>query len=121
RPDGLAVPRRLPRCGTASTSSGSKSSLKSGQEGQRSTLDGVDVYAPGRRTPANPSSLRANARRNSHCVPTLARRNRGRTPSHLSAIPPPRGRPCEGTMYSPFRVEYLDMERLLPVLVRKVA
>jgi hypothetical protein len=30
------------------------------------------VYAPGRRTPANPSSLRANAHRNSHCGPTVA-------------------------------------------------
>ena len=45
----------------------------------------------------------------------------GRTPSHLSAIPPPRDRPGEGPMDSPFRVEYLDVERLLPVLVRKVA
>jgi hypothetical protein len=45
----------------------------------------------------------------------------GRVPSHLSAIPPPRGRPGEGPMDSPFRVEYLDMERLLPVLVRKAA
>jgi transposase InsO family protein len=45
----------------------------------------------------------------------------GRTPSHLSAIPPPRGRPGEGEMDSPFRIEYLDAERLLPVLVRKAA
>jgi transposase InsO family protein/DNA-binding transcriptional regulator YiaG len=45
----------------------------------------------------------------------------GRTPSHLSAIPPPRGRPGEGRMDSPFRVDYLDAERLLPVLVRKAA
>ena len=45
----------------------------------------------------------------------------GRTPSHLSAIPPPRGRPGEGPMDLPFRVEYLDAERLLPVLVRKAA
>jgi hypothetical protein len=45
----------------------------------------------------------------------------GRTPSHLSAIPPPRDRPGEGPMDSPFRVEYLDVERPLPVLVRKVA
>src|ERR1035437_4121950 len=45
----------------------------------------------------------------------------GRTPSHLSAIPPPRGRPGEGPMDSPFRVEYLDAERLLPLLVRKAA
>jgi len=45
----------------------------------------------------------------------------GRTPSHLSAIPPPRGRPGEGPTESPFRVDYLDAERLLPVLVRKAA
>jgi transposase InsO family protein/DNA-binding XRE family transcriptional regulator len=44
-----------------------------------------------------------------------------RTPAHLSAIPPPRGRPGEGPMDSPFRVEYLDAERMLPVLVRKAA
>jgi hypothetical protein len=41
----------------------------------------------------------------------------GRTPPHLSAIPPPRGRPGQGSMDSPFRVDYLDAERLLPVLV----
>jgi hypothetical protein len=51
----------------------------------------------------------------------VARRDVGRTPSHLSAIPPPRGRPGEGPMDLPFRVEYLDAERLLPVLVRKAA
>ena len=45
----------------------------------------------------------------------------GRTPSHLSAIPPPRGRPGEGTMDSPFRIDYLNAERMLPVLVRKAA
>ena len=45
----------------------------------------------------------------------------GRTPAHLSAIPPPRGRPGEGPMDLPFRVEYFDAERLLPVLVRKAA
>ena len=45
----------------------------------------------------------------------------GRTPAHLSAIPPPRGRPGEGPMDSPFRIEYLDAERLMPVLVRKAA
>jgi transposase InsO family protein len=45
----------------------------------------------------------------------------GRTPSHLSAIPPPRGRPSEGPMDSPFRIAYLDAERLLPVLVRRAA
>jgi hypothetical protein len=45
----------------------------------------------------------------------------GRTPAHLSAIPPPRGRPSEGPMDSPFRIEYLDAERMLPLLVRKAA
>jgi hypothetical protein len=45
----------------------------------------------------------------------------GRTPAHLSAIPPPRGRPGENPMASRFRVEYLDAERMLPVLVRKAA
>jgi hypothetical protein len=44
-----------------------------------------------------------------------------RAPSHLSAIPPPREKPGEGPMDSPFRVEYLDAEWLLPVLVRKAA
>jgi hypothetical protein len=38
-------------------------------------------------------------------------------PSHSSAIPFPRGRPCEGPMDLPFRAEYLDAERLLPALV----
>jgi hypothetical protein len=43
----------------------------------------------------------------------------GTTPAHLSAIPPPRDRAGEGPMDLPFRVDYLDAERLLPVLVRK--
>jgi putative transposase len=45
----------------------------------------------------------------------------GRTPAHLSAIPPPRGRPGEGPINPPFRIDYLDAERLLPVLIRKAA
>jgi hypothetical protein len=45
----------------------------------------------------------------------------GSTPAHLSAIPPPRGRPTEGRTDSPFRVDYLDAERLLPVLVQRAA
>jgi hypothetical protein len=45
----------------------------------------------------------------------------GRTQSHLSAIPPPRGRPGEDPMDSPVRIEYLDAERLLPVLVKRAA
>jgi transposase InsO family protein/DNA-binding transcriptional regulator YiaG len=44
-----------------------------------------------------------------------------RTPAHLSAIPPPRGRPGEGPIDSPLRIEYLDAERLLPILVKKAA
>jgi hypothetical protein len=39
-----------------------------------------------------------------------------RISSRLSAIPPPRGRPGEGPMHSPFRGEYLDAERMLPVV-----
>jgi len=45
----------------------------------------------------------------------------GRTPSQLSAIPPPRDKLGEGAMDSPFRVDYLNAKRLLPVLVRKAA
>jgi hypothetical protein len=41
--------------------------------------------------------------------------------AHLSAIPPPRGRPGECPIDLPFRIEYLDVDRLLPVLVRKAA
>jgi hypothetical protein len=44
-----------------------------------------------------------------------------RTPAHLSAIPPPRGRAGEGPMDLPFRVDYLDGERRRPVIVRKAA
>jgi transposase InsO family protein len=44
-----------------------------------------------------------------------------RTPAHLSAIPPPRSRVGEGPMDLPFLIDYLDAERLLPVLVRKAA
>jgi hypothetical protein len=45
----------------------------------------------------------------------------GRMPAHLSAILAPRGRPGEGPMDSPFRVDYLDAERVLPLLVRTAA
>ena len=45
----------------------------------------------------------------------------GRSPAYLTATPPPRGRPGEGTMDSRFRVEYLDAEQLLPVLVQRAA
>ena len=43
------------------------------------------------------------------------------SPPETGSRPPPRGRPGEGPMDLPFRIEYLDAERLLPVLVRKVA
>jgi hypothetical protein len=42
-----------------------------------------------------------------------------RTPAHLSAIPPPRGRPGEAPMDSPFRIEYADAEGVLPAPVQK--
>lgn len=45
----------------------------------------------------------------------------GRTPVHLSAVPPPRGRPRERPAASPFRVEYLDSEQRLKVLLRNAA
>jgi transposase InsO family protein len=45
----------------------------------------------------------------------------GRTPAHLWAIPPPRGRPGDGPMDSPFRIAYLDAERQLPALVPRAA
>ena len=39
----------------------------------------------------------------------------------LYAIPPPRGRPREGPMDSLFRIDCLDAERQLPVLVREAS
>jgi hypothetical protein len=51
----------------------------------------------------------------------VARKDLDWMPAHLSAILPPRVKPREGPMDSPFRVEYLDGERLLPVLARKAA
>jgi transposase InsO family protein len=45
----------------------------------------------------------------------------GRTPAHLAAIPPPRGRPGEGPLDLPFLIDYLDAERLLPVLFQRAA
>jgi hypothetical protein len=41
----------------------------------------------------------------------------GDKPAHLSALPPPRGRPGEGPTKPPFRIEHLDRERRLPYLV----
>jgi hypothetical protein len=51
----------------------------------------------------------------------VARRDLGRMPSHLSTKPPLRGRPGEGVMDSPFRIEYLGADGLLPVPARKAA
>ena len=53
--------------------------------------------------------------------PTPAEVYFGRTPAHLSAIPPARGRPGESPLDLPFRIDYLDAERLLPILVQRAA
>ena len=45
----------------------------------------------------------------------------GHTPAHWTAVPPPRARPREGPVDSPFEIAYLDADRLLPVLTRKAA
>ena len=45
----------------------------------------------------------------------------GRTPAHLSAVPPPRGRAEEGPLEPPFQIQYLDSEQRLPILVRNAA
>ena len=45
----------------------------------------------------------------------------GRTPKHLSAIPPPRGRPAQAVTVPRFEISFLDSERRLPVLLRKAA
>ena len=45
----------------------------------------------------------------------------GRQPAHLAAVPPPRARPREGPVHSPFEIAFLDPDRLLPVLIRKAA
>jgi hypothetical protein len=52
---------------------------------------------------------------------TLAEIFFGRAPAHLSAIPPPRGRPGQAVTVPRFEVSFLDFERRLPVLLRKVA
>jgi putative transposase len=44
-----------------------------------------------------------------------------RTPAHLAAVPAPRGRPGQETEELPITVAFLDPERRLPILVRKVA
>ncbi|MDD1633545.1 MAG: transposase, partial [Methylococcaceae bacterium] len=45
----------------------------------------------------------------------------GRTPEHLSAISPPRGRPGHAATVPRFAIRFLDSERRLPVLLRKAA
>ena len=45
----------------------------------------------------------------------------GREPARLSADHPPRGRPGEGPPDLPFDIEFIDSERMLPVLVPKAA
>jgi putative transposase len=44
-----------------------------------------------------------------------------RTPAHLAAVPAPRGRPGQDTEEQPIAIVFLDPERRLPILVRKVA
>ncbi len=45
----------------------------------------------------------------------------GRVPAHLSASPPPRGRPGQAVTVPRFKILFLDPERRLPVLLRKAA
>jgi len=45
----------------------------------------------------------------------------GRQPAHLAAVYPPRARPRQGPVHSPFEIAYLDPDRMLPVLIRKAA
>jgi putative transposase len=46
----------------------------------------------------------------------------GTRPAHLSALPPPRGRPGEGSSEEfPFRIRFLDPEERLPLLLPKAA
>ncbi len=44
-----------------------------------------------------------------------------REPAHLAAVHPPRARPREGPVVSPFEIDYLDPDKMLPVLIRKAA
>jgi hypothetical protein len=41
----------------------------------------------------------------------------GKKPARLSAEHPPRGSPGEGPLFVPFDIEFIDSERMLPVLV----
>jgi transposase InsO family protein/DNA-binding XRE family transcriptional regulator len=45
----------------------------------------------------------------------------GQEPAHLSAVPPPRGRPGERAPDPPVEVRFLDPERTLPILVKRAA
>jgi transposase InsO family protein len=45
----------------------------------------------------------------------------GRTPAHLSALPPPRGRPGQAVTAPRLEIHFLDSERRLPVLLPKAA
>jgi hypothetical protein len=89
-------------------------------DGARRALD-AEVESLNRVSPGERLKLKARVGTQWELRGAVARRDLGRTPSHLSAIPPPRGRPGEGPIDSPFLVEYLDAERMLPVMVRKAA
>jgi hypothetical protein len=52
---------------------------------------------------------------------TPAETHFGQQPAHLAAVHPPRARPREGRVHSPFGIAYLDPDQMLPVLIRKVA
>ena len=43
----------------------------------------------------------------------------GRQPAYLAAVHPPRARPREGPRSCPFEIDYLDPDKMLPVLIRK--
>ncbi len=45
----------------------------------------------------------------------------GRPPAHLSAVPPPRGRPGQPVTAPRLEIQFLDSEGHLPVLLRKAA
>jgi transposase InsO family protein/DNA-binding transcriptional regulator YiaG len=45
----------------------------------------------------------------------------GTKPSHLAAIPPPRGRPLEAVTFESPNIVFVDPERRLPILVPKAA
>ena len=45
----------------------------------------------------------------------------GRPPAHLAAVHPPRARPREGPHSCPFEIDYVDTDKMLPVLIRRAA